>query len=235
MSVRKYRALASVLTIMALIASIISPVWAAEPDAQGGWTLDLKDVEIRAFIEQVSGITGETFVVDPAVTGKITVITGRKLSAQAVRELFLSVLRGNGVAAIPSGPVTRIVPIANTKSGSLVGSTAQAGGQQIITRVLPVKHASVEDAVRGLKPLVSPAGYIEGSPQSRTLIVTDYADNIQQITTALRGLDSLDTGQVEVIPLQHGLVANVAPLIEALSPSELADEKTHAHLRIVGD
>src|SRR5207249_1348502 len=162
------------------------------------WTLNLKDIDIRAFVEQVSSMTGENFVVDPQIKGKVTVIATTPMRADAVKELFLAVMRVNGYAAVPSGNITRIVPQANAKLGSASGNA-----QQIVTRVIPVKNSNIEETIKLLKPLISANGYLEGSVFSNTLIVSDYADNVQQITSMLSQLDKGNDSAVEVIALRE--------------------------------
>ena len=47
----------------------------AHADNHDSWTVNLKEADIRAFVTQVSDITGKSFVVDPRVKGKVTVVT----------------------------------------------------------------------------------------------------------------------------------------------------------------
>ncbi|NBO19234.1 MAG: type II secretion system protein GspD, partial [Proteobacteria bacterium] len=158
---------------------------APQPEAKT-WTLNLRDVDIHAFLSQVSAITGDNFVVDPQVSGKVTVIATAPLGPNAVHELFLTVLRVNGFAAVPSGATTRIVPLAGVHGGAV--ARGPVSGQQLVTRVIPAKDVNIEDAIRMLKPMVSPAGFLEGSVYSNALVVSDYADNVNQIASALDSL-----------------------------------------------
>ena len=52
------------------------------------WTINLKDADIREFIDQISEITGETFVVDPRVKGQVSVVSKAQLSLSEVYQLF---------------------------------------------------------------------------------------------------------------------------------------------------
>ena len=73
-------------------------------------TLNLKDADIGALISTVAEITDRNFVVDPRVKGKVTVISSRPMDSDEVYQVFLSILKVHGFAAIPSGAVTKIVP-----------------------------------------------------------------------------------------------------------------------------
>ncbi len=64
-------------------------------------TLNLKDADIQSLIQTVSAITGRNFIVDPRVKGKVTVVASDPMSEEEVYEVFLSVLRVHGFAAVP--------------------------------------------------------------------------------------------------------------------------------------
>ena len=52
--------------------------------------LNLRDADIRAFIQYASRVTGRTFIIDARVQGKVSVVTERALSRSEYFEVFLS-------------------------------------------------------------------------------------------------------------------------------------------------
>ncbi len=64
-------------------------------------TLNVRDADIRAFVQDAARVTGQTFIVDGRVNGKVSVVTDRPLSRSEYFEVFLSTLRANGLVAIP--------------------------------------------------------------------------------------------------------------------------------------
>src|SRR5690606_14555730 len=65
----------------------------ATADAAGRHTLNLKAADINVLIQTVSEITGRSFIVDPRVSGEVTVISAKPMNDQEVYEVFQSVLR----------------------------------------------------------------------------------------------------------------------------------------------
>ena len=89
--------------------------------------LNLRDADIRAFIQDASRVTGRTFIIDPSVQGRVSVVTERPLSQSEYFELFLSTLRANGFVAVPvAGGALRIQPIAGAASTAPIGRAARA-------------------------------------------------------------------------------------------------------------
>ena len=94
------------LVALALVLTPLSP-------ASSQYVLNLRDADIRAFIQDAARVTGRTFIIDPSVQGRVSVVTERPLSRSEYFELFLSTLRANGYVAVPaSGGALRVQPTA---------------------------------------------------------------------------------------------------------------------------
>src|SRR5688500_19819213 len=100
----------------------------------GDHTLNLKDADIRVFIATVSEITGKNFIVDPRVEGKVNIVSTHAMSADEVYDVFESVLRVNGFAAVPAGNMIKIVPEVIAKQDGGSGS-ASPGPDTLVTRI----------------------------------------------------------------------------------------------------
>src|SRR5690348_9532072 len=66
---------------------------AAEPQKETNARLwNLQDADILSVINEVSLETGKNFVVDPRVSGKISLISSKPIKPDEVYQIFLSVL-----------------------------------------------------------------------------------------------------------------------------------------------
>src|SRR3546814_17355044 len=97
-----------------LAAALVS---ATPAPASAQYTLNVRDADIRAFIQDAARITGRTFVIDGRVNGKVSVVTDRQLSRSEYFELFLATLRSHGLVHVP-GPKRsyRVQPIAGAEA-----------------------------------------------------------------------------------------------------------------------
>lgn len=104
--------------------------------AETGYKVHLQDADIKAFIDQVASITHKNFVLDPRVNGNVTVIANKTLSEQEVYDLFLAVMKVNGIVAINRGDITELVPDSVAKqSGIDVDLRGRSSGSQMTTRI----------------------------------------------------------------------------------------------------
>jgi len=179
--------------------------------------VNLRDADVRAFIEDAARVTGRTFIVDPAVVGKVSVVTQRPLSRSEYFELFLSVLRANGLVAVPlPGGAFRIQPVAGAAAtGGRVGIRGSANA--FVTEIFRLRHIDSASAIDALKPLVSKDGSITGSRNS--VVVADFADNVARIRRLLSSIDR-DTTTSRIVSLRNAGAREIAAALNVLMGGE---------------
>ena len=186
------------------------------------WRLNLKDADIRAFVTQVADITGYSFVVDPRVKGKVTVLSSAPMNKDEIYDLFLAVLNVHGFTAIPGEEVIKVVQQVDAKqSAEILGRFTQTPSEQLITRVIQIDNANALELVPILRPLVAKYGHLAGVAAANALIISDHSSNIQRIEQIVRELDSPSKYEVEVIQLQEAWVGDMVTLLQELAPDEL--------------
>ena len=181
-------------------------------------TLNLKDADIGALISTVAEVTHRNFVVDPRVKGKVTVISSRPMDSDEVYQVFLSILKVHGFAAIPSGAVTKIVPDVNAKQDNIPTATDRntGRGDEMVTRVVEVKNVAAAQLVPILRPLVPQQGHLAAYPATNVLVISDRAANVERLVTIIRRIDQVSDSEIEVIPLQHASAAEVVRVLTSL-------------------
>lgn len=175
------------------------------------FVINLRKADIGVLAEQVSEITDRTLVIDPALSGEVTVVSANPLTQAGVWELFQSMLRVRGFVAVDAGVIWEVVPEteALTKpGGSLI--TGRAGEQDFITKLVPLERLPSAEAVRVLRPLVAQNGYIEALPDPNAIIVTDTQANVDRITTIARTFDTPAEQQTAVIRFSFAEASVVA-------------------------
>ena len=196
-----------ILIALALVCTPLSPVWSQH-------VLNLRDADIRAFIQDAARVTGRTFIIDPGVQGRVSVVTERPLSRSESFELFLSTLRANGFVAVPaSGGALRVQPVAGAAASAPIGGRSSPSG--FVTEILRVRNIDAAAAVETLRPLVSASGSITASRSS--IVISDFADNIARVRQVLRRID-VDTGVTRIVGLDNAGAREIAAALGELAP-----------------
>ncbi|MDQ8755667.1 type II secretion system secretin GspD [Sphingosinicella sp. LHD-64] len=200
------------LIALALSAAAVTPV--APASAQ--YVLNLREADVRAFIQDASRVTGRTMIIDPAVQGRVSVVTERPLSRSEYFELFLSTLRASGYVAVPSaGGALRIQPVAGASASAPLGGSGRASPSGFVTEILRVRRIEAAQAIEALRPLVSRDGSITASRNS--IIVSDFADNVRRVRQALAQID-VDSGVTRVVGLDNAGAREIAAALADLAP-----------------
>jgi len=208
----------------------VEPGIEPSPNQQDGWTINLKDADIRAFIDQISQLSGQTFIVDPRVKGQVSVVSNATLSLSEVYQLFLSVMATHGFSVLTQGDVARVVPNAEAKAEAGGGPT---GGDQLETRVIQVQHTSAAELIPLIRPLVPQFGHLAAVSSANALIISDRSANIARIEDLVRQLDRAESNDYAVLNLQHGWAMDIA---EVLRNSLMrGDAKTSSGVQIIAD
>ena len=197
-----------------LILVITSPVIAEEEKL----TLNFTNTDIGAVIDAVGKLTGKNFIIDPRVKGKITVITNEPMGKGEIYQVFQSVLKVHGFAAIPGKNAIKIVPEVNAKQDSIktVQRSRLEDGDELITQVIPIQHVNATQLVPILRPLIPQRGHLAAYQQSNVLIVSDSASNVARINQIIRRIDQSMDAEVEVIMLEHANADDVVSMIKQL-------------------
>lgn len=211
---------ATALAVLLALGICTAPLAWAQSRNSEPVTLNFVAAEIESVARTMATITGRNVVVDPRVKGTINLATERPVSPTVALNQFAAVLRLQGFSIVDTGGLYKIVPEADAK---LQGNVVNAGSvnalptsNQIVTQIFRLNHESANNLVPVLRPLIGPNNTINVNPGNNSLVITDYADNLQRIGRIITSLDVAGATDVEVIPLQHAVAADLAALVSRL-------------------
>jgi len=183
-------------------------------------TLNFVNADIEGVVKAVGEITGRNFVIDPRVKGSINIISAQPMARSLVYGVFLSALRLQGFAAVEDGGVVKILPEADAKLHKGEVSDAQdkprGPSDQIQTRIFRLKHESATQMLTILRPLITPSNAISALPNSNSLIITDYAGNLQRLERIIDSLDQSNGSDPIAIPLRNASAFDVVQTINRM-------------------
>ena len=191
---------------------------------------NLQDADILSVINEVSQETGKNFVVDPRVSGKITLVSSKPLREGEVYQVFLSVLGLLGYSAIPNGNVVKIVP--NMESGEqatrIASNQAPGKGDEVVVRVIRLENVSATQLIPVLRPLLPQWSNIASYTPGNVLILLGRASNLERIVNIIQDVDKASNSGIQIIPLHHASAAQVANVLNNLQNAARASGETPA-------
>ena len=182
--------------------------------------INFRDADIRSVIESVAEITGKSFVLDPRVKGKVTIISPGPIDASLLYEAILSSIQVQGFQAVEDGAVTRIIPF--TQAFNFAGGD---GDNTLETEIIKINHVQAATLVPVIKPLLSNGARLLAFAQSNFLIVSDIRSNVKAVKRIIAKMDDPDQTAVEVINLKYiaaGEAVHIAGQLKQLQKQELS-------------
>lgn len=166
--------------------------------AQDSVRINFRDADIRSVIESVAEVTGRSFVLDPRVKGKVTIIAPTAINSDLLYEAILSSLQVQGFQAVQDGAITRILPFSQAFQISSSGVS-----NELETQVIRVDHVRATELLPVLKPLMSKGALLQAYDTGNYLIATDTISQLKRIKQIMRELDRQDQSSVDVVVLKH--------------------------------
>lgn len=212
----------------ALVFAAATTAWAQDGETDGHM-LNFQNADIRSLITTVADITGRNIVIDPAVAGQITVVSSQALDAEAVYDVFKSILAVHGYSAVEDGRVTRIVP----DQAARFSAGSDGAGADFVTRLIALNHVRAADVVPLLRPLLPQAAFLTAHEPSNTLLVSDRAAGVRRLQAIIERLDQATRADAEVLALGHASAADVAEIANQIyagaeAPLAIADPRTNS-------
>ncbi|KLN58876.1 hypothetical protein WH96_20685 [Kiloniella spongiae] len=148
------------------------------------------NVEIAQAVDLILGDTlGESYIVDPAVQGNITVRTARPVSSGELISTLETMLELNGAALQHDGTLYRVV--SNDKASSSITSPRNVNsGQGFGLYLLPLRHISAEEIRPTLVSMISGGGTDIAIDKNRNLLLfSGTANEAVELTRLVETFD----------------------------------------------
>ncbi len=216
------------------------------------YSASFKGTDINEFINVVGKNLNKTVIVDPSIRGKINVRSYDLLNEEQYYQFFLSVLDVYGYAVVTmDNGVLKVMKSKTAKTSSIpvVDDSDPRSGDEMVTRVVPVRNVSVRELSPLLRQLNDNAGggnVVHYEP-SNVLMLTGRAAVVNRLVEIVRRVDKAGDQEVDIIHLKYASASEMVRILDnllkgdgktkipnILKPKVVADDRTNAVI-ISGD
>ncbi len=158
-----------------------------------GVTLDFNNVDLPVLVKLVSELTGKNFVIDEKVRGKVSIISPKKIPANRVYEVFLSVLELKGLTVVKSGDIHQIRPFAEVPPERSV-HVVRLVNMKVEEMAKVLRGLIAKPATRGRSTVRSKKGIaaevqILSDKETNSLIITATDSDFETLKAVIEELD----------------------------------------------
>ena len=201
-----------------LVSALLLPLAVSAQD----YTVNLKETDIQELIKFVSEATGTTIVVDPAVKGKVKVVSAKPVSRGELYDLFLSILEVHGYTAVRSGGIIRVIPSKDARSSPVAvrGDNDKSSNDEYVTQVINLENISAAKLIPVLRPLVPQQAHMAAYAPSNAIIISDVASNINRIREIIERMDKSAVQKTDIVKLRYAVAEDIVNMLDKLNKSE---------------
>jgi general secretion pathway protein D len=239
LSFAKPRTLASVLLVALLSFSVLA-------DDEVRYSPNFKGTDINEFINIVGMNLKKTIIVDPQVRGRINVRSYDMLTEEQYYQFFLNVLQVYGFAIVEmDSGILKVVRDKDAKTSNIpvVGDDAPGYGDEMVTRVVPVRNVSVRELAPLLRQFVNQGGggHVVNYDPSNVIMMTGPAALVNRLVDIIQRVDKAGDQELEILKLNFASAAEIVRILESiyrgqsrgeqpdfLVPRIVADERTNS-------
>ena len=182
-------------------------------------SFDYPDANIKDVVKAISKLTGKNFILDDKVKGKISIVAPSPITVAEAYRAFLSALAMNRLTVVPSGKFLKIKPAKDAKKDSIDIYSGKyfPNSDQMITRVVRLKHSEAKKMETSIKALISGEGSSSSFEFTNSIIITDFGSNIERIMKVIAELDVPGFSEdLHVLEIVHARAADIAKLITTI-------------------
>jgi general secretion pathway protein D len=162
-------------------------------ESSGDVTLNFEEADLREFIQVIfEDILKENYLIDPQVSGVVTMHTTYPIVKEAVLPLLESVLQQNGAALVRGQGIYKIVPLASAEGEAAspgVGSQLATPGTGYSVQIVPVRHISASEMEKILKPFLPQGGALRVDTARNLLILSGPQYRLDEMIETVKIFD----------------------------------------------
>jgi len=179
--------------------------------------LNFVDADLQAVLRALSRSTGRQFLADPRVKGQLTLVSEGEVPAHQAFDMLLGALRMQGFTIVDVAGISHVVPEADAKLlGGPVYGADSAASNGMLTRTFRLQYENAVNLIPVLRPIVSPNNPINAYPGNNTVVITDYADNLERIARIIADIDTPGAIDTDVVPIHNGIASDISAVVSEL-------------------
>ncbi len=195
--------------------------------------LNFQGASLTTVIDILARALKINYILDPKVTGKVTMNTYGDIKPVDVRQLLDTILRINGAVMVQVGDLYRIVPAGDAArlpiSPRVSGATLPPE-EQVVLNLVFLKYMSVNDMKGLIDPFLGEGRTMVVYEAANLMIILDNARNMRR-TMELIGLfdnDSFATARVHLFQVENGRPSDMAKELDTVFKAFALSEKNAA-------
>ena len=169
--------------------------------ASDKFNMSFKDEELTKVIETYSKKSGQKFVIDPSVRGKVTILISDPVSKEEAFNHLSTALAVNGFAISTQGDamVIRSARTLTRANIEVVSELPAIEPERMISWVYTAKHIPAETINREIRMLLSKDGEMGVVTDTNQILFSDWISTLHRVDQILKKIDQPVSAETQKI------------------------------------
>jgi general secretion pathway protein D len=196
-------------------------------------SLNFRGAPLDLVLDYLSEAAGFVINKQTDVHGTIDIWSKEPVTRQEAVELLNAALKKNGSAVVRQGRLLTVLAADAAKTADLEvvsGSQPEAveRSAELVTQVIPVRHANATQLVNNLQPLLPLSATLTANESANSLILIASKTDVRRMLRIISALDGSISGvsAVAVIPLKHADAKALASAVQQIFPSSNSGQRS---------
>lgn len=194
--------------------------------------------EIKDIIRAVALWTGKNVILDRNVSGKIQIISPKKVTKEEAYQAFLSALNVLQFTTVETGKIIKIMPVRSAIKSNLrtfLGSKWTPLTDEIITQIVPLKYVDAKSIQNTLNRIISPNSIV-AYDKTNTLIISDSGFKVRRILDILDLIDVQgQQPQVAFVPIRFADAKTITERVSEILKANTQGGGSYGSFKLMTD
>lgn len=201
------------------VAAATPTTAAAQERAAESYTFAFQNAEIAQVVQEVLGQVGQPYVIDPAVSGKLSFRIEQRLTRPQLLAALEAVLAANNVAMVRNGDQLMITPQAKARSTAEIQRNAaglRGAGYEMIA--VPLGYAQPTEIARALESIAAADTVLYSNDKLGLLLLGGSGAQLKAALDTLKVFDqsAFQDSKIRWFELEQAQASTVATEVERI-------------------
>ena len=215
-----WRGLTAYLLLTGLLTALVLAPGPADAQRRGGkreHVLRFAQTPITEVVQRIADITGQEFILDPSLSGSITIQVPERVDDQEALQILNTALLMSGYVTVEmQGGIRKIVPVEGfAATAPLLDGSPRPDAGEMVTTLFRLQHADSLEALAAITPFIETTGAAVPYAPTNSIILVSTERRLHRVLGILRDIDTAGERKLAILTLRYRDAEEVADLIDS--------------------
>jgi general secretion pathway protein D len=171
--------------------------------------INFDNISINDLIKIISKITNKNIIQNYDIKGSVNLVTTQAVYDDEVLDILISILHTKRYTLVDKGNMLEVVKVSEAVKHAPMLVKNGSKSNLIQTQIIKLKNQSATSVVTKVRQFLSAHAKLVTMKETNTIIVSDYAKNIEMIKSVINVLEKKNENIVKIIEIKYSNITQL--------------------------